>query len=44
MSLAQSEKEFIIAAREFEENVTKGMQLARERAGFTTPNTGWRVK
>jgi hypothetical protein len=44
MSLAQSEKEFIIAAREFEENVTKGMQLARERAGFSTPNTGWRVK
>jgi hypothetical protein len=44
MSLAQSEKEFIIAAREFEDNINKGMQLARQRAGIATPNTGWRVK
>jgi hypothetical protein len=34
MSLAQSEVEFVKAAREFEENVTKGMELARKRAGM----------
>ena len=43
MSLAQSEKEFITAAREFEQNIRSGMELARKRAGMT-PNTGWRVK
>jgi hypothetical protein len=46
MSLAQSEVEFIKAAREFEENVTKGMELARKRAGMPaqTQQGGWRVK
>ena len=45
MSLAQSEAEFIKAAREFEENVTKGMELARKRAGIPSPQQGgWRVK
>lgn len=46
MSLAQSEIEFIKAAREFEENVTKGMELARKRAGMPsqTQQGGWRVK
>jgi hypothetical protein len=43
MSLAQSEKEFIIAAREFEDNVQKGMVLAKQRAGIPT-NSGWRMK
>jgi hypothetical protein len=43
MSLAQSEKEFVTAAREFEQNIKSGMELARKRAGMT-PNTGWRVK
>lgn len=43
MSLAQSEKEFIVAAREFEENVKKGMELSKQRAGMPT-NSGWRVK
>lgn len=44
MSLAQSEKEFIVAAREFEQNIKKGMELARQRAGMTQPTGGWRVK
>lgn len=44
MSLAQSEKEFITAAREFEQNIKRGMELARQRAGMANPNTGWRVK
>lgn len=45
MSLSQSEAEFIKAAREFEENVSKGMELARKRAGIVTPQQGgWRVK
>lgn len=44
MNLAQSEKEFIIAAREFEENLNKGMELARKRAGLPQPTGQWRVK
>ena len=45
MSLAQSEVEFVKAAREFEENVTKGMELARKRAGMPpSQQGGWRVK
>jgi hypothetical protein len=48
MNLAQSEKEFIVAAREFESNVKKGMEIAKERAGMpSTPSTpatnGWSV-
>lgn len=41
MSLAQSEKEFITAAREFEQNIKRGMELARQRAGMTN---GWSIK
>jgi hypothetical protein len=44
MSLAQSEKEFITAAREFEQNIKSGMELARKRAGMANSNSGWRVK
>lgn len=44
MNLAQSEKEFIKAAREFEENVSKGMELARKRAGMPSTQGGWRLK
>jgi hypothetical protein len=45
MSLAQSEVEFVKAAREFEENITKGMELARKRAGMPpSQQGGWRVK
>ncbi len=44
MSLSQSEAEFIKAAREFEENVTKGMELARKRAGIPSTQGQWRVK
>ena len=44
MSLAQSEVEFIKAAREFEENVTKGMELAAKRAGIPQQQNVWRVK
>lgn len=33
MREAQSEPEFIRAAREFEDNITKGMALAKQRAG-----------
>ena len=45
MNLAQSEAEFIKAAREFEENVSKGMELARKRAGIASPQQGgWRIK
>jgi hypothetical protein len=46
MSLAQSELEFVKAAREFEEKVIKGMELARKRAGMPTQTQqgGWRVK
>ena len=44
MNLAQSEKEFITAAREFEDQVNKGMELARKRAGLPQPTGQWRVK
>ena len=45
MSLAQSEVEFVKAAREFEENLSKGMELARKRAGMPpSQQGGWRVK
>ena len=44
MNLAQSEKEFILAAREFEDQVNKGMELARKRAGLPQPSGQWRVK
>jgi hypothetical protein len=45
MSLAQSEVEFVKAAREFEENLIKGMELARKRAGMPSGQQGgWRVK
>jgi hypothetical protein len=44
MSLAQSEKEFITAAREFEQNIKSGMELARKRAGMPNSNSVWRVK
>lgn len=45
MNLAQSEKEFITAAREFESNVKKGMEIAKERAGIPSSSTkgGWSV-
>ena len=42
MSLAQSELEFVKAAREFEENVTKGMELARKQAGMPSGQQGSR--
>ena len=42
MSLAQSEVEFVKAAREFEENVTKGIELARKRAGMPPSQQGSR--
>lgn len=46
MSKSQSEVEFIKAAREFEDNIQKGMEIARKRAGMPNqPATGtWRVK
>jgi len=45
MKLSQSEPEFIEAAREFEVNVRKGMELARQKAGMPPTQTGgWRVK
>ena len=34
MNLAQSEVEFIKAAREFEENLNRGMALAKQKAGI----------
>lgn len=37
MQRAQSEAEFIRAAREFQENITKGMRLAERRAGYQGP-------
>jgi lysozyme family protein len=45
MNLAQSEKEFITAAREFESNVKKGMDIAKERAGISSAPAkgGWSV-
>ena len=43
MSLSQSEAEFVKAAREFEDNVRKGMELAAKRAGIPQQG-GWRVK
>jgi hypothetical protein len=45
MSKSLSEVEFVKAAREFEENIQKGMELSRKRAGMPSGNTGsWRVK
>ena len=46
MSKSQSEVEFIKAAREFEENIQKGMEIARKRAGMPAQATTgtWRVK
>ena len=45
MSKSLSEVEFVKAAREFEENIQKGMEMARKRAGMPSGNTGsWRVK
>lgn len=44
MNLAQSEKEFITAAREFEANVKKGMEIAKERAGMKTAPTGAKLR
>jgi hypothetical protein len=45
MSKSLSEVEFVKAAREFEENIQKGMEMARKRAGMPSENTGsWRVK
>jgi len=44
MSKSQSEVEFVKAAREFEENIQKGMEMARKRAGMPAGNTGWRLK
>jgi hypothetical protein len=46
MSKSLSEIEFVKAAREFEENIQKGMELARKRAGMPSePKAGtWRVK
>ena len=43
MSLSQSEAEFVKAAREFEDNVRKGMELAAKRAGIPQ-QSGWRLK
>ena len=47
MNLAQSEKEFIIAAREFEDNVKKGMEISKQRAGMASSPApsqgGWSV-
>jgi hypothetical protein len=39
MNSAQSEVEFIKAAREFEENVRTGMELAKRKTGMATGNT-----
>jgi hypothetical protein len=39
MNAAQSEVEFIKAAREFEENVRIGMDLAKKKTGMPTGNT-----
>lgn len=44
MNLAQSEVEFVKAAREFEENLNKGMELAKKRAGLPQSTGGWRIK
>lgn len=46
MSKSQSEVEFVKAAREFEDNIKKGMDLARKRAGMPSQPAagGWRVK
>ena len=39
MNTAQSEVEFIKAAREFEQNVRSGMDMAKKKAGLPTGNT-----
>ena len=39
MNTAQSEVEFIKAAREFEENLRTGMELAKKKAGLPTGGT-----
>ena len=39
MNTAQSEVEFIKAAREFEENLRTGMDLAKKKAGVPTSGT-----
>lgn len=39
MNTAQSEVEFIKAAREFEENLNRGMALAKQKAGMTSGAT-----
>jgi hypothetical protein len=39
MNAAQSEVEFIKAAREFEQNVRSGMDMAKKKAGLPTGNT-----
>jgi hypothetical protein len=39
MNTAQSEVEFIKAAREFEENLRTGMELAKKKAGLSTGGT-----
>jgi hypothetical protein len=39
MNIAQSEVEFIKAAREFEQNVRSGMDMAKKKAGLPTGNT-----
>jgi hypothetical protein len=39
MNTAQSEVEFIKAAREFEENVRTGMELAKRKTGMPASNT-----
>ena len=44
MSLAQSEVEFVKAAREFEDSLNKGMELARKRAGLPSQQGTWRIK
>lgn len=44
MSKSQSEVEFVKAAREFEDNIQKGMEMARKRAGMPAESTGWRLK
>jgi hypothetical protein len=46
MSKSLSEVEFVQAAREFEDNIQKGMEMARKRAGMPAePKAGtWRVK
>ena len=40
MQTAQSEKEFVAAAREFQHNLELGVRLAAQKAGRAAPNTG----